>query len=156
MCRNPAKGENRLMLSLMKMLWLRRIVVRARWYWYTKFWGMDIHPTASFSMSANFDRTNPKGVHVGECSYVALRTIILAHDKVRRLWCDTRIGKNCFIGAGSIIMPGVTIGDGSVVGSGSVVTKDVPPGSIVAGNPAKIIRSGIVVGPYGRFPKAEE
>jgi chloramphenicol O-acetyltransferase type B len=40
----------------------------------------------------------------------------------------------------SIIMPGVTIGEGAVVGAGSVVTKDVPPYSVVAGNPAKVIK----------------
>ncbi len=45
-----------------------------------------------------------------------------------------------WIGAGCIILPGVTIGKGSVVGAGSVVTKDVPPGVTVAGNPARIIR----------------
>lgn len=49
------------------------------------------------------------------------------------------IGKNCFIGARAIILKGVTIGDGAVVGAGAVVTKDVESGSIVAGNPAKLI-----------------
>lgn len=50
------------------------------------------------------------------------------------------IGRRAWIGAGSTILPGVTIGENSVVGAGSVVTKDVPPDTIVAGNPAKIIR----------------
>lgn len=49
------------------------------------------------------------------------------------------IKENCFIGLNTIILPGVTIGPNSVVGAGSVVTKDVPPGVVVAGNPAKII-----------------
>ena len=53
-------------------------------------------------------------------------------------------------------MPGVEIGDGCVVGAGAVVTKSVPPGSVVAGNPAKIIRSAIEVGPYGRFVDADQ
>ncbi len=56
---------------------------------------------------------------------------------------DTYIGFNCFIGAQAIIMPGVRVGDQCIVGSGAVVTRDVPPGSIVAGNPAKVIRSGV-------------
>ena len=51
------------------------------------------------------------------------------------------VGDYAWIGAGSIIMPGVTIGRGAVVGAGSVVTKDVPARMIVAGNPARIIRS---------------
>ena len=47
----------------------------------------------------------------------------------------------CWIGAGVIILPGVTIGENSVVGAGSVVTKDVPPATVAAGNPAQIIRN---------------
>jgi len=49
------------------------------------------------------------------------------------------IGRNCFIGARSIILKGVTLGDGAVVGAGAVVTRDVPAGAMVAGNPAKEI-----------------
>jgi len=51
------------------------------------------------------------------------------------------IKNNCFIGLNSIILPNVTIGPNSVVGAGSVVTKDVPPNTIVAGVPAKVISS---------------
>ena len=51
-----------------------------------------------------------------------------------------RIGHDVWIGGGAIILPGVTIGDGSVIGAGSVVTRDVPPGSVVVGNPARVIR----------------
>lgn len=49
--------------------------------------------------------------------------------------------KGCWIGAGTIILPGVTIGVNAVVGAGSVVTKDVPDFTIAAGNPAKILRT---------------
>ena len=51
-----------------------------------------------------------------------------------------RIGKNCWIGAGAIILPGVTIGDNSVIGAGSVVTKDVPDGVVAVGNPCRVLR----------------
>jgi hypothetical protein len=51
------------------------------------------------------------------------------------------IEDNVDIGAGAIILPGVRIGKGSMVGAGSVVTKDVPPGTIVVGNPAKFLKS---------------
>ena len=49
------------------------------------------------------------------------------------------------IGVRSIILPGVKIGDSSIVGAGSVVTKNVPDHCIVAGNPAKVIRTGVIV-----------
>ena len=51
------------------------------------------------------------------------------------------IGNLVWIGAGAIILPGVTIGDGAMVAAGSVVTKDVPARMVVAGNPARVIRS---------------
>lgn len=51
------------------------------------------------------------------------------------------IGENAFVGANCIILPGVNIGNNSIVGAGSVVTKDVTPDTIVAGNPARIIKS---------------
>lgn len=50
------------------------------------------------------------------------------------------IGDNVWIGGGAIVLPGVTIGDDAVVGAGSVVTKDVPARTVVAGNPARVIR----------------
>ncbi len=51
-----------------------------------------------------------------------------------------RIGKNCWIGAGAVILPGITIGDNVVVGAGSVVTKDIPSGVVAVGNSCRILR----------------
>ncbi|WP_030423296.1 sugar O-acetyltransferase [Streptomyces sp. SCSIO 75703] len=51
------------------------------------------------------------------------------------------IGDNVWIGGGAIVLPGVTIGDDSVVGAGAVVTKDVPPGVVAVGNPARTVRT---------------
>ncbi|MDD6094579.1 MAG: sugar O-acetyltransferase [Clostridia bacterium] len=50
------------------------------------------------------------------------------------------IGKNCWIGAGAVILPGVTVGDNTVIGAGSVVTKDIPPMSVAVGSPCRVIR----------------
>ena len=51
-----------------------------------------------------------------------------------------RIGRNCWLGAGVIVMPGVTIGDNTVIGAGSVVTKDIPSGVVAVGNPCRVLR----------------
>lgn len=50
------------------------------------------------------------------------------------------IGNNCWIGAGALIMPGVSIGDNTVIGAGSVVTKDIPANVVAYGNPCRVIR----------------
>ena len=51
-----------------------------------------------------------------------------------------RIGKNCWLGAGVIVMPGVTIGDNTVIGAGSIVTKDIPANVVAVGNPCRVMR----------------
>lgn len=51
-----------------------------------------------------------------------------------------RIGKNCWLGAGVIVMPGVTIGENSVIGAGSVVTRDIPPNVVAVGSPCRVLR----------------
>ena len=50
------------------------------------------------------------------------------------------IGRNCWIGAGAVILPGITIGDNTVVGAGSIVTKDLPANVLAVGNPCRILR----------------
>lgn len=58
----------------------------------------------------------------------------------KSLATPVHIGKNVWIGGGSIILPGVTIGDGTTIGAGSIVTKSIPANCIAAGNPCKILR----------------
>lgn len=50
------------------------------------------------------------------------------------------IGKNCWIGAGAIILPGITVGDNVVIGAGSIVTKDLPSNALAVGNPCRVLR----------------
>lgn len=86
-------------------------------------------------------------IEIGDNVTLAPRVHILAHDASMWFECGYTkiapviIGNNVFIGAGSIIMPGVKIGDNVVIGAGSIVIKDIPSDSVVAGNPAKKIRN---------------
>lgn len=114
-----------------------------------RVWGMDIGEDCVISLKAGLDFTNPHGLHIGDGTYLAFDSVIFTHDMSRALHADTYVGCNCFIGARAVIMPGVKVGDRCIVGAAAVVTKDVPCGSIVAGNPAKIIRSDIRTNKFG-------
>jgi galactoside O-acetyltransferase/maltose O-acetyltransferase len=60
---------------------------------------------------------------------------------IRRTYAlPVTIGDGCWIGGGTIILPGVSIGKGAVIGAGSVVTKNIPPESLAVGNPCRVIR----------------
>lgn len=61
-------------------------------------------------------------------------------EKAYQFNMPVHIGKNCWIGAGAVIVPGVTIGDNTVIGAGSIVTKDIPANVVAVGNPCKVLR----------------
>ena len=91
------------------------------------------------------------GIHIGRHTLIGADTLILDNDmhypRSGASWGSTwgnpgqgkpiHIGEGCFIGARAIILKGVTIGPGAVVAAGAVVTRDVPPGCLAIGNPAK-------------------
>jgi acetyltransferase-like isoleucine patch superfamily enzyme len=141
-------------MSLNRFRKLRGVLVDIRRAWLRRVWGMDIHPTVQMSLSAKFDLTHPHGIHVGAQTYIAFEARILSHDMTRNIRADTCIGARCFIGGRSLILPGVTIGDSCIVGAGSVVTRSVPPNSIVAGNPARVIYTDAHLLSYGRIDPA--
>jgi len=140
-----------LKLRIETMELLSGIIRFLRLYRYRICGYKNIHKTAILESNLNLDRVCPQRIHIGRNTLVASRVTILAHEHVKRdpnnthmpFMTDTYIGENCFIGIGAIILPGVKIGDQVIIGAGSVVTKNVPSGVISAGNPARIIRTGI-------------
>jgi acetyltransferase-like isoleucine patch superfamily enzyme len=83
----------------------------------------------------------PNGVHIEDDVFIGPR-VTFTNDKYPpshgQGWSETFVRKGAIIGAGATILPGLTIGYGSRVGAGAVVTKDVPDGVTVCGNPAAI------------------
>jgi acetyltransferase-like isoleucine patch superfamily enzyme len=113
---------------------------------------MNIGNNTVISYKAKLDKSiNPKGIYIGDNTWVLSNSIILAHDHSRGLKLDTKIGNNCVIGMNSIILPGVIIGNHVVIGAGSVVTKNIEDHSIAVGNPAKVIKSGVNVSNKGKI-----
>lgn len=84
-------------------------------------------------------------ISIGNRVTLAPNVHILAHDaSIKRLTGYARIGKviigdDVFIGAGTIVLPGVEIGKNTIIGAGSLITKDIPEGVVAGGNPAKVI-----------------
>lgn len=97
-----------------------------------------------------FDRVFTDQIFIGDNSSIGDRTIITAHANIPsdtrlkkiypRMVMKTIIGKGVWIMPNVIISPGVTIGDEAVIATGAVVTKDIPPRSLVAGVPAKVVK----------------
>jgi acetyltransferase-like isoleucine patch superfamily enzyme len=116
---------------------------------------MDLQHGADISLKARLDFINPRGIHIGSDTAVNFDAVVLSHDFVNNKNVDTRIGRMCFIGARSIIYPGVTIGDHCIIAVAAVVTSDIPSNSIAAGNPARVIEKDIVTGPRGMLIRVQ-
>jgi acetyltransferase-like isoleucine patch superfamily enzyme len=64
----------------------------------------------------------------------------LSESRIQPMYAPIHLRSGCYLGAGAIILPGVTVGEQAVVGAGAVVTKDVPAGNVVAGSPARELK----------------
>ncbi|WP_374291634.1 DapH/DapD/GlmU-related protein [Desulfovibrio desulfuricans] len=116
---------------------------------------LDVYKKMGLVVGENFnmqgevfiDESHIWHIEIGDSVTLAPRVQIFAHDASTKMHLDyTRIGKikigsRVFIGASSIILPGVTIGDDVIIGANSVVSRDIPSGNVAAGAPAKIICS---------------
>ena len=95
--------------------------------------------------------SEPFLVEIGDDTLVSSEVLFLTHDGGHRVveaefptanrFGRIKVGSRVFVGARAILLPGVTVGDDVVIGAGSIVTKDVPPGVVVAGVPARVVSS---------------
>jgi len=104
---------------------------------------------ANFKMMSGciIDPSHCWHIEIGDNVILAPRVHILAHDASTKLFLDytkvanVKIGNNVFVGANSIILPGVSIGDNVVIGAGSIVSRDIPSNSLALGSPANVVSS---------------
>lgn len=105
----------------------------------------NIHIGKNVSINPYFKCMSAGQIYIEDFVQIAMSVSVISnnHDFYERSILtvqDTHIKENAWIGANAIILPGVTIGKNAIVGAGSVVTRDVEDNTVVAGNPAKVIR----------------
>lgn len=109
--------------------------------------GLRIGENYNFQGGVTIDKSHCFLIDIGNNVTMAPNVLVLAHDASTKKYIGytkiarVKIGNNVFIGADSVILPGVKIGDNTIIGAGSVVSKDIPEGSVACGVPAKIICS---------------
>ena len=110
--------------------------------------GKNIHLEKNVFINSGCRFQDQGGIYIGENSLIGHNVVLATlnhnvdpYNRADLFPKPIHIGKRVWIGSGSTVLPGVTIGDNSIVGAGSIVTKDIPPNTIYAGNPAKFIKN---------------
>ena len=114
--------------------------------------GVRIGEHAFVGMDTWLDDQFPELVEIEDDVVISFRVTVVVHDDARRMdrteagkeagtVAPVRLRRGCYLGAGSLILPGVTVGEKAVVAAGAVVTRDVPPRALVAGVPARVVRA---------------
>jgi acetyltransferase-like isoleucine patch superfamily enzyme len=110
--------------------------------------GVKIGKNVYLAYDVNIELVYPELVEIGDNARIGMGVIILAHNRPSDAWLahlgqvqqPVRIGRDAVIAAGAIVLPGVTVGDFAIVREGSVVEQDVPPFTVAAGMPAKVVQ----------------
>lgn len=116
---------------------------------YANFGGHHVHLGNNVYTNFNLTLVDDTHIYIGDCTMIGPNvTIATAGHPIEpglrsrglQYNMPVRIGKNCWLGAGVIVMPGVTIGDNTVIGAGSIVTRDIPANVVAVGNPCRAMR----------------
>lgn len=112
-------------------------------------YGAHIHVGAGVFLNFGCVLLDVCEIRIGDGTQIGPQVQLLAADhpreaEIREAGLETgkpvTVGRNCWIGGGALLLPGVSVGDDAIVGAGAVVTRDVPAGATVAGNPARPLR----------------
>lgn len=112
-------------------------------------WGSNTHLGNSVYANFNLTLVDDTDIFIGDECMIGPNVVIATaghpiepelRRKAAQFTIPVHIGRNVWIGAGAVILPGVHIGDNSVIGAGSVVTKDIPENSVAYGNPCRVVR----------------
>lgn len=116
---------------------------------YANFGGRHVHFGSNIYANYNLTLVDDTHIYVGDCTMFGPNVTVATaghpicpelREKGLQFNMSVRIGRNCWLGAGVIILPGITIGDNVVVGAGSIVTRDLPSNVVAVGNPCRILR----------------
>lgn len=116
---------------------------------YANFGGHHVHLGNNVYTNFNLTLVDDTHIYIGDCTMIGPNvTIATAGHPIEpglrsrglQYNMPVHIGKNCWLGAGVIVMPGVTIGDNTVIGAGSIVTRDIPANVVAVGNPCRVMR----------------
>ena len=115
---------------------------------HTNFGGRHVHFGRQVYANFNLTLVDDTHIYVGDCTMFGPNVVVATaghpilpelREQGYQFNMPVHIGRNCWLGAGVIVLPGVTIGDNVVVGAGSVVTKDLPDNVVAVGNPLSLI-----------------
>ncbi len=116
---------------------------------YSNFGGRHVHFGNNVYANFNLTLVDDTHIYVGDYTMFGPNVTVATaghpilpelREKLYQFNLPVHIGKNCWLGAGVIVLPGITIGDNSVIGAGSIVTKDIPPNVVAVGNPCRVLR----------------
>lgn len=111
--------------------------------------GHHVHMGKNVYANFNLTLVDDTYIYIGDYTMIGPNVVIATgghpllpelREKGYQYNAPVHIGRNCWLGAGAIILPGITIGDNVVIGAGSVVTKDLPSNVLAVGNPCKVLR----------------
>ena len=116
---------------------------------HSNFGGHHVHLGKNVYANFNLTLVDDTHIYIGDCTMIGPNVTIATashpvlpelREKGYQYNVPVHIGRNCWLGAGVVVLPGVTIGDNTVIGAGSIVTKDIPANVVAVGNPCRVLR----------------